>query len=194
MRRLVVLAALVILSLAMGACSSSDADEAGTGTVASGGSSSSEATSASTATAATTGEGSGSGGTGTAPTFADGTWTGGEAEAQISGDVTGTITGTLFAESSATEPGTTRLTYTAGVDTILFSISTEFEPFDMRASTNNDLRVERPFGSAPCEVTYEEATDSRIAGTFRCDGVSVSSIAQGINGTGVVEGSFEATR
>jgi hypothetical protein len=124
------------------------------------------------------------------PTFADGDWTGGEAEVRVTGSDTRTITGTLSTESS-TEGGTTRLIYTAGIDTISISISTEYQPFDIIAS-QEDFDVEIRFGQPPCEVTYQETSDKQIEGTFLCEYAEI--MIGPTTGPAIMEGSFTATR
>ena len=128
-----------------------------------------------------------------APVFAPGGWTAGEAQATVSGGASGTLTVTLLARSSSTtgEPArqTTRLTYTAGLDTLNLSISREYQPFAMSFS-------KRPIyiqSDEPCEVTYTAKEEKRIEGSFRCTGVRVE---QGGDDTvpTTVEGTFFATR
>lgn len=181
----------MILGLLLGlssACSSDDSggdgESNGTGNDAS-----TPATSRTTRPAATpTSSDAGDDG---APTFAEGGWTGGEAEVRVTGSDTRTITGSLSTESS-TDGGTTRLIYTADLDTINFSISTEYQPFDMSASQGGTFSVRIPFGNAPCEVTYQETSDTRIEGTFRCE---EAEIEIGPNqGPASMQGSFTATR
>lgn len=129
---------------------------------------------------------------GDVPTFEDGDWTGGQAEVRITGSDTRTITGTLLQRSSSTDGGNTRLTFTAGLDTILISISTEFQPFDMSASQGGTFSTRIPFGSDPCTVTYQETSEQRISGTFRCEDAEIE-IGPNL-GPAVMEGSFTATR
>ncbi len=125
-----------------------------------------------------------------APTFAEGGWTGGEAEARVTGSDTRTITGSLSTESS-TEGGTTTLIYTAGIDTISISISTEYQPFDIIASQDN-FEVEISSDQPPCEVTYQETSDKRIEGTFLCEYAEI--MIGPTTGPAKMEGSFTATR
>jgi hypothetical protein len=126
---------------------------------------------------------------GEAPTFEDGTWTGGEAEVNVSGSDTRTITGTLSDESS-TEGETTRLIYVNGIDTINVSISNEYLPFDMSVY-QEDFSASIPLDAEPCEVTYTEASETRIEATFRCD---AELDLGGTEGPVVLEGSLTATR
>ena len=125
-----------------------------------------------------------------APTFAAGGWTGGEAEVRVSGSDTRTITGSLITKSS-TDGGTTRLIYTAGIDTISISISTEYQPFDIVAS-QEDFDIEIKFGQPPCDVTYRETSEKRIDGTFVCKSTEI--MIGPTTGPAIMEGSFTATR
>jgi hypothetical protein len=125
-----------------------------------------------------------------APTFAGGGWTGGKAEVRVTGSDTRTITGSLITESS-TDGGTTRLIYTADIDTISISISTEYEAFNIAASQENfDIEIE--FGQPPCDVTYQETSDKRIEGTFICKSAEI--MIGPSTGPAIMEGSFTATR
>lgn len=125
---------------------------------------------------------------GEVPTFEDGEWTGGEATVNVSGSDTRTVTGTLISESS-TDGGTTRLIYTNDLDTINFSISIEYQPFDMSVSQSG-FRARLPIDGEPCTVTYAEASETRIEATFRCDAQNESPTRDPL----VLEGSFTATR
>jgi len=125
-----------------------------------------------------------------APAFAEGGWTGGEAEVRITGSDTRMISGSLITESS-TDGGTTGLIYAAGIDTISISISTEYLPFDITAYQEG-FDVETSFGEPPCEVTYQEASDTRIEGTFVCEYAEI--MLGPSTGPATMEGSFTATR
>jgi hypothetical protein len=179
-------AALVLALAISSACTGDDAGDdepADVATSSDGGRTAApERTSRATATPEDDGEGD-------VPTFEAGEWTGGEATVNVSGADTRTVTGTLSTESS-TDGGTTRLIYTNDLDTINFSISTEFMPFDMTVSQEG-FRARRPLDAEPCAVAYAEASDARIEGTFRCEG----QIERGpADGAVTLEGSFTATR
>lgn len=123
------------------------------------------------------------------PTFAAGKWSAGEAEVNVSGGVTLALTGKLLPTSS-TERNTTRLIFADDVKTITVSISKEFQPF---AATVYDGKSSVRTGNSdkPCTVTYKQADDKRVEGSFRCEDARIE-----VGGTGaaVIEGTFFATR
>lgn len=124
------------------------------------------------------------------PTFEDGAWTAGEATVTISGTDNRTLTLPLVSRST-TEDGRTRLVYDDDIDTIDMTLQTQNNRFDMiitQVNTSYFLKV--PFDAEPCTVTYAEASETSIKGTFRCDG----EIEGEEGGPAVMEGTFTATR
>jgi hypothetical protein len=101
-----------------------------------------------------------------------------------------TVKGTLNNQASS-DKDTTRLIFVAGTDTITMSISNIYQPFGLTVykepidiQSNSDV---------PCEVSYSETSDKRLAGSFMCTKVTVAA-RNGITGDTTVEGTFSATR
>lgn len=131
---------------------------------------------------------------GDAPTFSDGGWTGGEAQIVVtSAAQVRTLSGPLSTRSK-TEPGTTRLTYTSGLDTILFSISTRYEAFAVSVYKESDGFDASSAFEHPCEATYQSAEDNLIEATFRCENIAIGSFNHRSEAPATFEGSLIATR
>lgn len=123
-----------------------------------------------------------------APTFAEGNWTGGEAEASSTGAVAVSMKGTLKS-NSASDKQNTRLIYTDGLKTINISISTQYQPFAASVNDGN-ARVASGNSDEPCTVTYKQADEKRIEGSFTCEDAEVDPG----EGVVVITGTFFATR
>jgi hypothetical protein len=135
---------------------------------------------------------SGNAGEDSAPTFGEGGWTGGVAEVRVTGSETFTISGTLLPYSN-TSGGSTGLAYGGGEDghdAILVEISTEGPPAFEVSASRGIRGIRTIYGEPPCEVAYQEASDTRIEGSFRCEYVEID----GGDGPVMLEGSFTATR
>lgn len=123
------------------------------------------------------------------PSFTAGKWAAGEAQVTVTGGATITLTGKLLTTSSS-DRNTTRLIFADDVKTISVSISKEFQPF---AASVYDGKTSVRTGNSdkPCTVTYTQADDKRIEGSFRCDDARVE---VGGSAAVVIEGTFSATR
>ena len=126
------------------------------------------------------------------PTFAEGGWTAGQANATISGGASATVDAALRTVASSTtgkpDYQTTRLTFANGLNSILISISTQYQPFAMAVRRDPDVYIDE----GTCEVTYKATEEKRVEGSFKCTDVDVE---QGGNGEATtVEGTFLATR
>lgn len=178
---------LLVASIAMlaVACSSGgddDSDAADDDTVTTEATGTTAPTRAGTAAATATAAGG-------VPSFTAGKWAAGEAQVTVSGGATIALTGKLLTTSS-TERNTTRLIFADDVKTISVSISKEFQPF---AASVYDGKTSVRTGTSdkPCTVTYKQADDKRVEGSFRCDDARVEI---GGAGAAVIEGTFFATR
>jgi hypothetical protein len=124
------------------------------------------------------------------PTFADGGWTGGEAEARVTGSENFTIDGSLL-DVSVTEGGMTHLVYADGIDTINVDIDPGRKEV-IATAYQEPIYTEIIFDQPTCEVAWLEASETRIEGTFHCENVEAD---YGDNpGPVVLEGEFTATR
>ena len=133
----------------------------------------------------------GNGGDGDAPVPADGQWTGGEGEVNVTGDLSGSFNGAIT-PPSGTYGGATTLLYVLGDSgTLTIGINAE-EAFGVAVTTAEFVSGG---GSAQgCEVDYGQADDSRIEATFRCDNADAIGTGGLDVGTITIEGSFTATR
>lgn len=130
------------------------------------------------------------GGNGEAPVLADGNWTGGEADVDVSGAAAVSFTAAISLPSG-TFGGTTSLIYTSESGTLTIGINAE-DAFGV-AVTTSDLVVGGGT-EQDCTVDYRQADDSRIEGTFRCDNADGIGADGLLVGTVTLEGSFTATR
>jgi len=132
----------------------------------------------------------GGGGDGEAPVPGDGAWTGGEADVDVSGDVSGSFTNPI-SPPSGTYSGATSLIYVSEEGTITIALNSG-DPFAVGVTTTDFVAGSSSFED--CEVEYQQADESRIEGSFRCDDGSGVSTSGAVIGTITIEGSFTATR
>lgn len=125
------------------------------------------------------------------PTFEDGAWTGGSATVSISGVDTRTLSLAIGTRSDSSD-SKTRLVYTDNADHSLdFVLPYENVRFQgIVTQKNTSYFVKFPLGDDECDLTYVEASKSRIEATFRCD----AELEGEKGGPVLVEGSFTATR
>src|SRR5690349_13306072 len=170
--------ALPTLALLMAACGSDDDDDDDTVDVT-------DATTAPESTRAATATPQAK-----APTFAVGSWTGGQAEARVTGAASFTVQANL-SMNSGSDKGTTRLIYADGVKTIALSISTQYQPLAVTVY-DGAINVQTGSSDQPCQVTYKQSDDKHAEGSFHCEDARVD--VGPTKGAVVIEGTFLATR
>jgi hypothetical protein len=134
--------------------------------------------------------GGGGGGGGLDAELGDGAWTGGSAQVELSGDVSGGFEAPLFSATSLTDGTTTTLTYTGeggligiAIDSASFSVSvTTTEAVAGGGTTTN------------CSVSYTSTSSNNIAGDFSCPDSPSFTSGGAAGGSVDIEGSFTATR
>lgn len=134
--------------------------------------------------------GGGGGGNGDAPVPADGSWTGGEADVDVSGNISGSFGGPI-SPPSGTYGGATSLIYVSEAGSVTIAINGG-DPFAVGVTTTEFVVGSSSFED--CEVDYRQADDSRIEATFRCDDADGVTMTGTAVGTVTIEGSFTATR
>ncbi len=175
----------VVVGLILAACGS----PAGSPAASSGGEPSTAAESEGPAQSDSGGSGGGGGG-GDAPVPADGAWTGGEADVDVSGAVSGSFGGPIVAPSG-TFGGATSLIYVSEAGSVTIALNSG-DPFAVGVTTADFVAGSSSFDD--CQIDYGQADDSRIEASFRCDEGSGVSGTGAVIGTVTIEGSFTATR
>ena len=136
-------------------------------------------------------QGSGGGSTGEAPALADGSWTSGHAQITVGGGVSLSIDQDLTTDLSETTDAKTQLAYNTEAEFVTIDINFTGVPF-LADVTGNDWSA----SSQNCEVTYDQADDTAISGSFNCVADEFYWFAVGEEPTDPVtlEGSFTAGR
>jgi hypothetical protein len=135
--------------------------------------------------------GSGGGGGGIGVDLSNGSWTGGQADVEVSGSASATISAPLFAATSITDGGSTTLTYVSA-DGGLIGIAIYADSFAVSVTTA-DL-VGGGGTTTTCDVAWNSTADNNIAGGFSCPDSPAFTVTGGSAGTVDIEGSFTATR
>lgn len=136
-------------------------------------------------------EGGEGGSTGEAPVLADGPWTSGQGQVTVSGSVDWATDEPITTDVSHTTDSKTQLAYNS--DDTYVTIGFNFIGVPFHAS------VTAPHFNASgedCDVTYARADDSGVEGTFSCTIGEFHALSADVdnNGTGMIEGSFSASR
>jgi len=181
----------VLLALALlAACSSTPSESTGGGASQEPAASQGGGTASQEPAASQGGGGGGGGSGGIGVTLSDGTWTGGSAQATISGAATANIDAPLQSMLSLTTGASTTLSYVSS-DGQLIAIAIYTDSFAVSVTTG---QMTGGGGTTTnCDVTWHSTDDNNISADFRCPD-SPAITTTGSAGTIDIEGSFTATR
>lgn len=171
----------VVVGLVLAACASPAGDEPET----SGG--------AGPSAAAEVGQagGDGGGGGGLDATLSDGSWTGGEAHIDVSGDATATADAPLTPTLSLTDSASTNLVYTSEAG-VLIGIAIYADSFAISVTT---AEVVAGSGTTTtCSVDWHSTADDNLSADFDCPNSPSFTASGSAGGTVDIRGSFTATR
>ena len=174
----------VVVGLVLAACGSPAGGEPET-------SSGGEPSAAAEASQAGGDGGSGGGGGGLDASLSDGTWTGGEAHIDVSGDATTSADAPLTPTLSLTDSSSTNLVYTSEAG-VLIGIAIYSDSFAISITT---AEVVAGGGTTTtCSVDWHSTADNNLSADFDCPDSPSFNASGGTAGTVDIRGSFTATR
>lgn len=145
----------------------------------------------SAAAAASQAGGGGGGGGGLDATLSDGSWTGGEAHIDVSGDATATADAPLTPTLSLTDSASTNLVYTSEAG-VLIGIAIYADSFAISITTTEV--VAGGGTTTTCSVDWHSTADNNLSADFDCLNSPSFTASGSAGGTVDIRGSFTATR
>ena len=181
-------AAILVIALAVSACGGSSASAAPSN---GSGSASSTAPNASTPSAPSAGPtdaaqptdaaspaagGNGGTGNGAIPSLSDGQWTAGKAHADVTGDVSDNVDGTIMESLAITTDQNTTLMYFSADATKQIAVALAGGTASVSVTTPSWVGGGGTTAGAECNVSFTKTDDKALAGTVTCTKAPVLSV------------------